>query len=867
MDILVREVKSKLNKPIKKDIDLNEVRNKIKYAHELAKIGSWAYDLESKTVRWIEGLDIILESSSNLLNSSLDSFLTYIHEDDLDKVKKAIQEVIGGKECDIDFKIITPGKKVKYISGKTKTIYNEEHKPIKILGILQDITEKKELEIKLKQNQEKIKEFCRKYRALIKETFDVLEILDADGTIVFINEASEKVLGYRPEERIGKKVYDYYCEAEAKKLKEMINNVTKEPRKIEHGDIAFRTKEGKQIYLDFRMENFLHDPAIKGIVVNFRNITDRVEMEKRIKYLSVHDQLTGLPNNLNLKNKLSSLCNPNREIKKGFALYMLDVDNYKFIKDTLGFNIGEKLIFQMSRKLRKYCEAEYLLYRYSEDRFVILIEGISSIIECENRAKEIIGLFTEPILVDKYEVNVVVSMGIDRCDGDEVNFENLITHAETALFLAKNGEKNSYKFYTSDVNIQTHKQFELRKDLRQAIANGQLMVYYQPIVNIRTNEIIAAEALIRWNHPDWGIISPNEFIPMAEEMGFVEKLGYWVLREVCKNYRKWIDIGLPQIKVSINFSSLHFFESNFIGNVKNIIDEFQLDPKFLVVEITESILMVRTEKSLSDIRKFRELGIQIALDDFGTGYSSLSYLNSFDIDILKLDESFIKNIASNKSCNIIAKNIIRMAQELNIKLVSEGIEKREQLEFLREVKCNVGQGYLYNRPVAAEYFEKLLRQKVCNPKISIDNKIFSIAKRRKFFRVKFYNYLEAWLTILEINSKKVNVGNTKVLIKNIGPGGLCFISNIDLPVRRDIILRVTTELIGEELNVQGCSVWKKIQDDNLYEYGVEFSLDENERTNLIRILNNVQIKMKNNPLFADGSFVASSPSIYFKTIT
>lgn len=395
----------------------------------------------------------------------------------------------------------------------------------------------------------------------------------------------------------------------------------------------------------------------------------------------------------------------------------------------------------------------------------------------------------------------------------------------------------------------------------------QLKILYQPVVNIHTNEILGVEVLVKWEHPDWGVIPPDDFIYLAEETGFIIDIGNWLLEEVCKNYRQWLNEGLPTINVAVNFTSIQFFEKDFVEHIKSIINKYGLNPGFLVMEITERTLMRKTDKAISDIKNLQSLGIQIALDDFGMGYSSIAYLSCFNIDIIKIDRSFVKKIHTDRKCNIITKAIINMAQDLGIKVVAEGIEKPEQLAYLRRLNCLAGQGYIYSRPVPLDEFKKILARKRCNPVIFREIRIKNnIEDKRKYFRLKFQQLLEADMTVIEVNDRKVKVGNTKVLIENIGPGGLCFISNIRLPVTKNVILQFTSELIDKEIKVHGYIVWMHEIGNNLYKHGVEFTIDENERTNLTRILNQVQIKMRNNIMFDDGRFVSKSYRTYFKLL-
>lgn len=359
------------------------------------------------------------------------------------------------------------------------------------------------------------------------------------------------------------------------------------------------------------------------------------------------------------------------------------------------------------------------------------------------------------------------------------------------------------------------------------------------------------------------MLGADEFIPLAEESGVIIEIGKWMITEVCRNYKKWMENKRQPIKVSVNFSSTQFIERNFAENIKIILDEFKLDPHFLIMEITEAVLINKVERVIDNIKKLQSYGIQLALDDFGTGYSSLAYLNSLDIDILKIDKSFIKNIFENKT-NIITKTIINMAKDLNIKIVAEGIEKWDQLAYLKGLNCYSGQGYIFNKPMPLESFEIELDRGKCIPSHTYSTSVVKFEERRQFFRIKFHQMLEAEMTIINFKGKNINVGNTKVLVKDIGPGGLSFISNIKLPIDNNITLLFASNLINTEIKVYGRPL-RIVEYNNLYEYGVEFAVDENERADLIKILNQVQVKMRKDILFSEGSFISGSAELYFSS--
>jgi len=352
---------------------------------------------------------------------------------------------------------------------------------------------------------------------------------------------------------------------------------------------------------------------------------------------------------------------------------------------------------------------------------------------------------------------------------------------------------------------------------------------------------------------------------LAEETGCIIDIGKWVIRQVCGNYKRWQDSGLPPIKVVVNVSGIQLMESGFANKIKSVIDEYGLNPKFLIIEIAEDVLLKNTDTTISNIETLRSFGIEIALNSFGLGFSSFTYQNRLKIDIIKLNGSFLKGIPYNKVNSVIVESAIHLAQGLKIKMGVEGIETWDQLTYLKYLNCYAGQGNIFGQGVELEEIEKILARRICKPLMVSEKKAMLDDQRRKLFRIDLPSPLESVLEVIEIDGKKVNVNSTKVLIKNIGPGGLCFVSNIKFPVKNDVVLQFTFQLLGQEIVVSGYIVWsKKEEEDNLYEYGIKFIMDESERASLIRILNQVQIKIRRNILFSEGSFVSVSYKTYFR---
>jgi len=673
------------------------------------------------------------------------------------------------------------------------------------------------------------------FQELLQQSGDVYEIISPDFTILRIEAAVEKIIGFNPEERIGKNALEYFEEDQKREFIRMMDSVLETPEKAIRGELTLTDRKGKVNRFTYTMTNQLAEPSVRGILIIWQYVVETAERQKEIEYIANHDELTGLPNRIYLSKKLKKLCEEQTDPNFTFAVVMLDIDGFRYVNDALGYQLGDQLIIQVSRRLRDSLGRDAFICRYSGDQFAIILPNLKDAWEYEQTAKKITTLFNEAFKVDLYELDITVSLGISMYPHDETDPGLLINYANISLLRSKHEGKNRYKFYSTDIGIQIYKQVVLRNDLLKAIERGQLQLYYQALVNLESSDILAAEALIRWNHPEWGTVSPNEFIPLAEETGIIINLGNWMLRQVCRNYKRWMDKGLPPIKVSVNYSSIQFYERNFTDNILGIISEHGLDPNFLIMEITESVFMKNPEKAIVDIKSLQENGIQVALDDFGTGFSSLSYLNSFNIDILKIDRSFIKNIMVDNSSTIITRSVIDLAQELKIKLVAEGIENWEQLSCLREMKCYSGQGFIFNRPMPPEEFEKLLAKEKCQPVLLPSAKKDS--NKRKRIRVKLPKVLEADMSIVEQPGQKLKIGNLKVKVKNINADGLCFTSAARLPVNKGLLLKFLIALKdGAIAKVFGYPVWIQETEENIYEYGVEFEQDPSKKTELAATL-------------------------------
>jgi EAL domain-containing protein (putative c-di-GMP-specific phosphodiesterase class I) len=436
---------------------------------------------------------------------------------------------------------------------------------------------------------------------------------------------------------------------------------------------------------------------------------------------------------------------------------------------------------------------------------------------------------------------------------------NALIHDVPVISAAGSDADDSSIMQTEQYGRQTR----LRSDLAKAISSNQFRVHYQPEIDLQTNEIFAAEAFIRWEHPVFGILLPREFVSIAEESDFILEMGDWILNEVCRNYSEWLKEGLPPIKISVNYSSIQFFQKDFVENIRAITERHGLKPDFIIIEILERVSINNFNLVRTNIDKLHELGINVALDDFGTGFSSLEYLSKLHIDILKIDRLFTQTTPNDKTNAIIIETILNLAEKLGILAVAEGIETQEQLDFLKNISCPAGQGFYFSRPMPSQECKSLLRERTCSPE-KLQQPAENNQEKRKYSRHRFPLYLEASMTILKYHGQDVHFGSTLVLIQDIGAGGLCFFTTLCIPVKSNLMIQFTTTLLGKQVVFYGTPVWGKEVKGNLYKYGVHFKISEEKQTGLDAFIRQLQLETDGDVENLSGDFVRQSPYSYFQ---
>jgi diguanylate cyclase (GGDEF)-like protein/PAS domain S-box-containing protein len=681
---------------------------RLSLAAEVAKVGVWDWDVTTNTATW----DSTMFEMYGIppINPFLyEKWSTAVHPEDLDAAEATLRRVIDQKQQEsMEFRIIKPNGAIRHISAVEGVILDSNGKVSRVIGVNMDITERKEAEEEL---------FKEKERALVtlNSIGEAVICTDLEGNVTFLNPVAEEKTGWSSHEARKRPVAD---------VLKIVNSETREitpgsmesavvQNRITHqrSDCILVRRDGLEIPIeDSAAPIHARDGKITGAVIVFRDVSSARMMAREMIHAAEHDFLTGLPNRILLNDRVNqAIALASRHGKKVAVLFM-DLDGFKHINDSLGHATGDKLLQSVTRRLVECVRGSDTVSRQGGDEFVVLLAEVERAEDAAITARRMLQKIAETHSIDHRDLHVTASIGVSVYPDDGLDVEALVKNADTAMYQAKESGRRSYQFFEPAMNVRAVDRQSIEEDLRCALERQEFHLQYQPIINLDSREITGAEALIRWTHPIRGLVSPAKFIPVAEESGLIVPIGNWVLREACKQARSWMDAGLQFTTVSVNISAMEFRNEHFLEGVFAALGESGLNPSHLNIELTESVLMKQADRAQTILKALRASGVRVAVDDFGTGYSSLSYLTKFPIDSLKIDQSFVRQLSTSPEHATIVSAIIGMGRSLNLRVVAEGVETHEELEFLKGHKCDESQGYYFSRPTSPFQFAELLEK-------------------------------------------------------------------------------------------------------------------------------------------------------------
>jgi len=596
-----------------------------------------------------------------------------------------------------------------FMPGRTMIVTYAFVPPDLIMTHAQDITARKLAEEALRQSEER-------YRTMMEEMEEWYFENDLAGNIIFSNDAFANVLGYSQKELTGLNFRSFIKKEELDLVYKLFNQVFKTGKSTKNIPYEFIRTDGKVTPGEF---SIFPKQDKEGKVCGFKgvghDITERKRAGEKIQHLATHDTLTELPNRSMFSQLLNHAIQAAKRYQRQFAVLFIDLDRFKIINDTLGHEAGDQLLQEIATRLKQTLRAVDVAARLGGDEFVILIEEVSDSNHVAIVARKILASIINPITLVGQECRITASIGICMYPKDAEDEQSLMKNADIAMYLAKEEGKNNYQFYSEDIRSKSLERLSIETNLRFALERNELSLHYQAKVDFKTNTITGVEALLRWQNPYLGSVTPTQFIPVAEETGLIVSIGKWVMQTACAQNVAWQQQGLPAVCMAVNLSLRQLTDDNLIDNIKTALNDSGMAPNLLELEITESMVMHNPTRMISILAKIKSMGVRLAIDDFGTGYASLAQIKHFPVDTLKVDRAFIRNIPQAAEDKAITEAIIAMGKTLSLTVVAEGVETVEQMNFLKEHSCDEMQGFYFSKPIMPEQFADLLRKQVPSP--------------------------------------------------------------------------------------------------------------------------------------------------------
>lgn len=611
---------------------------------------------------------------------------------------------------DVGWNVVRKDGSVIFVEGSISLLKDSSGKPIGFRGITHDVTERKQAEEALRQSEEK-------YRSILENIREAYFEVDLAGNFTFFNDSLCRLTGCSREELTGAGYRKFSDRENSKIVYRAFNKVFKTGEPTEGFDWLIIRKDGSKRYVEasvmLRKDASDNPIGFKGVI---RDITERKQIEQELNHMATHDALTGLPNRLMFSQLLDHAIQSAQRNKKQLAVFFIDLDRFKIINDSLGHEAGDMLLKEMASRFKQTLRTVDVVGRLGGDEFTILMEDFNDLTQVEFLAQKILGTVMKPISIMDEECRVTASIGISVFPKDGRDEQSLMKNADIAMYFAKEEGKNNFQFYSDNIRSMSNERLAIETNLRHAMERNEFYLDYQAKMDLKTREITGVEALLRWNNPYLGLVTPTQFIPIAEETGMIVPIGRWVLKTACAQNVAWQRQGLPPICMSVNLSIRQLMNDNLGNEIKTILNETRMAAQYLELEITESMIMHNPARFVPILSKIKELGVRLAIDDFGTGYSSLAQIKNFPINTLKVDRSFIRNLPQDTDNKAITEAVIIMGKSLKLTVVAEGVETKEQEKFLQDQVCDEMQGYYFSKPIAPDNFAELLRKNNISPK-------------------------------------------------------------------------------------------------------------------------------------------------------
>ncbi|MGA2575565.1 MAG: EAL domain-containing protein [Bryobacteraceae bacterium] len=687
--------------------ELQLARECLQVIEHAAEAGTWSWNCITCRIggscEWLKLHGIGRERTA----LTWEAFAATLHSEDRARIASLFEKSLKERAPHVstEYRILLPDGRLRWIGASGGATYDAFGLPLRMAGVCFDLTERKRAAVLAAEAHRDFERFFN----LIP---DLACIVSTDGYFKKVNPAWEVKLGFTMEEVLKTPMLDFIHPEDVERTLSEVAKQSPQHRTAQFVN-RYRCKNGSYRILNWTTTFNRDDSTRFGVATD---ITDQRLAESaaqamglQLAHSAQYDFLTGLPNRMLLNDRVAKAIDLAQRQSKKVSLLFLDLDGFKYINDSLGHPIGDKLLQSIAKRLEECVRASDTVSRQGGDEFVVLLSEVAHAEDAAISARRIVKAVAEAHSIDGHDLHVTTSIGLSIYPDDGLDAETLIKNADTAMYQSKENGRQGYQFFKPAMNARAVERQSIEEGLRCALKRRELTLHYQPKINLRTKEITGAEALLRWTHPTRGLIPPAQFIPIAEDCGLILAIGNWVLREACKQARTWVDAHLPKVTMAVNISAMEFHNENFLEGVFAILADTGLDPRFLELELTESVLMKHSESAASILKSLRARGVRVAIDDFGTGYSSLSYLRKFPVDALKIDPSFVHRIAAAPDETTILAAVISLARSLKLRVVAEGVETKEELAFLQTHRCDEAQGYYFSVPLPPQQFARLLR--------------------------------------------------------------------------------------------------------------------------------------------------------------